>query len=86
MKTNENYTCPTCGSLGNITTIVPIMSDVRFDEVQCPNCGTSWRVYYKVVEPRVEVFPAAPQPIDRVEVAPIENEPVTEDSTTEADD
>lgn len=86
MKTNENYTCPTCGSFGNITTIVPIMSDVRFDEVQCPNCGTSWRVYYKVVEPRVEVFSTAAQPSDKVEVVTSDSETITEESTTEEND
>lgn len=86
MKTNENYICPTCGSLGNITTIVPLMSDVRFDEVQCPNCGTSWRVYYKVGEPRVEILPPANQPVGKVEVIPNDDEIVVEEPTPEVDD
>ena len=51
---NDFYTCPKCGSVASITSIMPILDDVRCDIVQC-TCGTQWRVYYKFENPGVEV-------------------------------
>lgn len=53
---NELYKCPTCGKGGSIKAITPLMSDVRYDTIECPDCGCAWRAYYKVTEPRIEVI------------------------------
>ena len=55
MNINEVYSCPTCKENGKIVNVVPLMSDTRFDVVQCEKCGCAWRVYYKVGEIRAEV-------------------------------
>lgn len=55
MNINEVYACPTCKENGKIVNVVPLMSDTRFDIVQCDKCGCAWRVYYKVGEVRAEV-------------------------------
>lgn len=55
MNINEIYACPNCKKNGKIVNVVPLMSDTRFDIVQCEECGCAWRVYYKMAECRAEV-------------------------------
>ena len=51
---NDVYVCPRCGKRGSISTIVPLLEGVRYDNVTC-ECGVQWRVYYKFENPKTEV-------------------------------
>lgn len=77
MNIKEAYVCPKCGKTNpTILAIQALMDDVRYDVVQCPECRTEWRTYYKVAEVNTEVTYVAP------EQAPV-TEPVVDDTEPE---
>ncbi len=54
---SEALKCPNCGcDKAQLRDIRPLFDDVRFDELKCSDCGTVWRVYYKVTDIRAEVM------------------------------
>lgn len=56
MKIEEAYKCPKCGETRvNISNIQQIFDDARYEDAECINCGSRWRVYYKMNELKVEV-------------------------------
>ena len=62
MNIKEAYVCPKCGkSSPAVLAIQALMDDVRFDVVQCVDCKTEWRVYYKVSEVQTEITYVAPK-------------------------
>ena len=52
----QMYVCPHCGKTGTIEQVVPVLSDVRYDSIRCQECGSVWRVYYKVTDMNTEVM------------------------------
>ncbi len=62
MNIKEAYVCPKCGKTNpTVLAIQALMDDVRYDVVQCPDCRTEWRTYYKVAEVNTEVTFVAPE-------------------------
>ena len=58
----DAYVCPNChANTSRILAMQNLLSDVRYDIVQCSDCGTEWRVYYRVAELNQEVT-YVPQP------------------------
>lgn len=56
MKIEEAYKCPKCGETRvNISNIQQIFDDARYEDAECINCRSRWRVYYKMNELKVEV-------------------------------
>lgn len=70
---NNAYICPRCKEKGLISNIMPLLEDVRYDGVSCNRCGAQWRVYYKFINPHIEVTAMPPLP----EETP--SEPTTEE-------
>lgn len=72
MNIKEAYVCPKCGQTNpTVFAIQALMNDVRYDVIQCPDCKTEWRVYYKVADINTEVMYVAPEETS-AEVAPVE--------------
>ncbi len=84
MNINEIYVCPTCGKVGAVVDVVPLMSDTRFDTLQCRECGCTWRMYYKVAEVRAEVVREGMIAPTDVEDSPLTE--IEEEATTAATD
>lgn len=59
MNIKEAYVCPKCNDSATKPPVVhgiqAIMEDIRYDILQCPDCKTVWRVYYKVSDVSTEV-------------------------------
>ena len=73
---NQMYACPNCGKTGTIEQVVPVLSDVRYDSLCCSDCGSVWRVYYKVTDMNTEVM-YIPHP-DNSNNAPVVETPAEE--------
>lgn len=56
MTIKEAYVCPVCGNeQPTITGIQALTEDVRYDSIQCSQCQSAYRVYYKTCEVTREV-------------------------------
>lgn len=81
MTIKETFICPKCGNTQpTVLAIQALMEDVRYDVLKCPDCGTEWRVYYKVSEVNAEVTFVPQDPIPAAPVADPEDTEAAESS------
>lgn len=86
MNIKEAYVCPKCGQTNpTVLAIQALMDDVRYDVIQCPDCKTEWRVYYKVADINTEVMYVAPEESQVAPTAPAEEVVEGEVLTAEAE-
>lgn len=61
MTIEEAFTCPKCGGLKvNLNDIKQLFEDARYEDCTCMDCGSQWRVYYKMKEMNKIVTMLAP--------------------------
>ena len=76
MTIKETFVCPVCGcaTKTSITNVNVLTEDVRYDTLECGECGSIWRVYFKETNMSSEVV-----------FTPSKDENVQEDSTPEVE-
>lgn len=59
MNFMELQSCPVCKNRNiSVNKIVTLLEGVRYDDVVCPECGATWKFYYKITDAQVEVTSA----------------------------
>lgn len=65
MTIEQAFTCPKCEATRvNLDNIAQLFEDARYEDCTCMECGTKWRVYYKMKEinkANVVMAPDAPE-------------------------
>lgn len=65
MTMDEAYTCPRCGGQAvSVGAMEQILSDARSEEITCMKCGSSWMVYYKMLDFNKKVLNITDTPLE----------------------
>lgn len=87
MTIKEAYVCPVCGNeQPTVIGIQALMEDVRYDSIQCPQCQSAYRVYYKTSEVAREVTYAPTAESQTFEIPEDVEAPVVEEVVEEVEE
>lgn len=65
MTMEEAYTCPRCSGMAvDVGEMEQIFSDARAEHVTCTNCGSTWRVYYKMSDFNRKIINISDTPLE----------------------
>lgn len=65
MTMDEAYTCPRCSGMSvDVGEMEQIFSDARSEHVTCMNCGSTWRVYYKMLDFNKKILNITDAPLE----------------------
>ena len=81
MTMDEAYTCPRCSGMAvNVGEMEQLFSDARSEHVTCMNCGSTWRVCYKMLEFSKKIINITDAPLESTSAILDDTKPGTEEA------